>query len=154
MSRSSCRHCSRLIRRSASMSAGRRRVRPTRRRSALNAVGRDALWMWRLLCRRNSSRSLAERVCPVACVARVRTDAISPIERLRWWGDIDSGDKAPCSRCDAASECRRSGGGGDGGMRPGDLVRPSSNPTYPCCISTQARQRTRCVYIYLLPLAI
>ena len=22
-------------------------------------------------------------------------------------------------------------------MRPGDLVRPSSNPTYPCCISTQ-----------------
>ena len=40
MSRSSCRHCSRLSRRSASMSAGRRRVRPTRRRSALNAVGR------------------------------------------------------------------------------------------------------------------
>ena len=28
-------------------------------------------------------------------------------------------------------------------MRPGDLVRPSSDPTYPCCISTQARQRTR-----------
>ena len=41
MSRSSCRHCSRLSRRSASMSAGRLRVRPTRRRSALNAVGRD-----------------------------------------------------------------------------------------------------------------
>ena len=40
MSRSSCRHCSRLSRRSASMSAGQRRVRPTRRRSALNAVGR------------------------------------------------------------------------------------------------------------------
>ena len=40
MSRSSCRHCSRLSRRSASMSAGRRRVRPTHQRSALTAVGR------------------------------------------------------------------------------------------------------------------
>ena len=33
-------YCSRLSKPSASMSAGRRRIRPTRRRSTLNAVGR------------------------------------------------------------------------------------------------------------------
>ena len=103
-----------------------------------------ALWTCRLLCRRNSSRSLVEQVRPVACVARGRTDAISPISRFRWWGDIDSGDIAPCSRCDAASECQWSGVDGDGGMRPGVRVQPSSDPTYPCCrpIPTQARQRS------------
>ena len=54
MSRSSCRHCSRLSRRSASMSAGQRRVRPTRRRSALNAVGRVVRGLMNVYTRRET----------------------------------------------------------------------------------------------------
>ena len=83
----------------------------------------DALRMWRRLCRRNSSRSFVvsrgmHSTCPNRCHLADLTSSLM--------GDIDSGDKAPCSRCDAASECRRSGVGGDGGMRPGDLFRPLS----------------------------
>ena len=94
------------------MSAGRRRVRPTRRGSALNAVGRDV-----------RGRHLA--------------DLTSSLK-----GDIDSGDRAPCSRCDAASECRRSGVGGEGGMRPGDLVRPCLlATTLNCCFLVLSKLR-------------
>ena len=42
--RPSCLHCSRSSARRASTSARRRGVRPTRCRSALNAVGRDVQW--------------------------------------------------------------------------------------------------------------